>query len=420
MRVLLVSQEFPPETGWGGIGTYAGIIAPALADAGAEVHVLSVVRHQQASDRIGQHGVHVHRRPLRRPPGAGQLARLPETWDRLSLAWAVAREVRRLQAAGLYFDVMECPEWKAEGLVLSRAARRSVPLVLRLHASAAQVYPYLGPLGPDRRLAVRLEDEAVRRADVVTGTNSQVAELNDRFRLDPDRVRAITYPVRPAPAQPPAPPAAAGGAPRICFAGRFEPRKGPETLLRALPLVRARVPGARLVLVGRDAVEGDSPSSSAALRALAGELGVADGLEIVERWGADAVAEEFGRAAVCAVPSRWESFGYVAAEAMALGRAVVASDIPPLAEVVVDGETGRLVPPGDAEAWAAALSWVLEEPRRARALGEAGLARITAVCAPEVVAAQTLDAYRHAMEVLGVRTGGGAPAVPVSQREPAA
>src|SRR5215210_2624545 len=94
MRVLLVSQEFPPETGWGGIGTYVKLIAPALVRAGAEVHVLSVVKGQARSRKVID-GVRVHRAPLRRPPAIGRVLRLPLTWRRVSLAAAIARELRR-------------------------------------------------------------------------------------------------------------------------------------------------------------------------------------------------------------------------------------------------------------------------------------------------------------------------------------
>lgn len=387
MRVLLVSQEFPPETGWGGIGTYLGIIAPALVRAGAEVHVLSVVRGQEASDLRTDEGVHVHRRPFPRPPGVGRLTRMEASWERLSLAGAVAFQARRL---GIAPDVVEVPEWKAEGLL--RAGMPSVPLVVRLHSSAAQVFPYLGRLNVDRRLAIRLESRTVRRADVVTGTGAQVASMVPQLGLDPAKVREITYPARPARVLP-----LPEGPPRILFAGRFERRKGPETLVRALPALRRTVPEARLVLLGRDASDAEHPSRRAWLEELAGSLGVRGALEVVERWGKDAVVEHLARATVCAVPSEWESFGYVAAEASSMGRPVAASAIPALGEVVADRETGRLVPPGDVDAWAEALVDLLGDPASAAAAGRAAAERMRTRHDPDRVAARTLEAYEAAV-----------------------
>lgn len=396
MRVLLVSQEFPPETGWGGIGTYLGIIAPALVRAGAEVHVLSVVRGQEPSDVRTADGVHVHRRPLVRPPAVGRLTRMEASWERLSLGAAVAFEARRLDVVP---DVVEAPEWKAEGLF--RGGRRATPLVVRLHSSAAQVFPYLGELDADRRLAIRLEFRAVRRADLVTGTGAQVSSVAPELGLDPARVREITYPVRPQTLLPPP-----EGPPRILFAGRFERRKGPETLVRALPAVRRAVPGARLVLLGRDASDVEHPSRRAWLEELAGALGVGDGLEVVERWGRDVVGEHLAAATVCAVPSEWESFGYVAAEASSVGRPVVASAIPALSEVVADHETGRLVPPGDVDAWAEALIGLLGDPARAAGAGRAAAERMRTRHDPDRIALRTLEAYEAAM-----RARRGRPAV---------
>lgn len=392
MRVLLVSQEFPPETGWGGIGTYLGIIAPALVRAGAEVHVLSVVRGQEPSDVRTADGVHVHRRPFVRPPGVGRLTGMEASWERVSLAAAVALAARRL---GVAPDVIEAPEWKAEGLL--RAGRRRTPLVVRLHSSAAQVFPYLGELDADRRLAIRLESRAVRRADLVTGTGAQVLSVAPDLGLDPAKVREITYPVRPEPVLPPS-----DGPPTILFAGRFERRKGPETLVRALPAVRRAVPEARLVLLGRDASDAEHPSRKAWLESLAASLGVAEALEIVERWGRDAVFEHLARATVCAVPSEWESFGYVAAEASSAGRPVVASAIPALSEVVADRETGRLVPSGDVGAWAGALTALLADPARAAAAGRAASERMRTHHDPDRIALCTLEAYEAAV---GARRG---------------
>jgi len=386
MRVLLVSQEFPPETGWGGIGTYLGVLAPALVRAGAEVHVLSVVEGQPHGDRIVD-GVHVHRAPLRRPPGVGRALRLPLTWRRVSLAAAVSREVRRLRTR---FDVCETPEWGAEGLML--ALRRALPLVVRLHSGASQIFPYVGPIGRDRRWAIRCEQALVRRANVVTGTRAQTSTVARELDLDPEGVRTITCPI--APVDPLAP---TNGSPRVLFAGRFEARKGPDVLLRAVPRLLERVPDVRVVLRGTDTGSADGGSYSEQLRRLVTELGIAKITEIVDRWDVDAVREELPRATVCAVPSRWESFGYVAAEAAALGSPVVASRIPALEDIVTDGVTGRLVPTDDPASLSDALGDLLSEPSTARRMGAEAAREIAERCDPDRVAALTLEAYALAI-----------------------
>lgn len=387
MKVLLVSQEYPPETHWGGIATYLSILAPALARAGAEVHVLSVVPGQPRR-AVTTDGVTVHRAPLVRPRGVGRITGMSETWGRLSLAWNVARELRRI---GLQPDVIEGTAWNAETLFLAR--RRVAPLVVHSFSSAYEILPLLGPLTIDRRAAIWLETDLLRRADLVTGTPGQLEKVAPRVGLDAARVREITCPVATVSGG-----QAAGGPPTVCFVGRFESRKGPDTLVRAWPKVVAAVPGARLQLSGHDTSDSARSSFAAHLRSLAAELGVAGDVVITERWGDHAeVLAEMAAATVCAMPSRWESFGYVAAEASALGRPVIASNIPALAEVVTHGETGLLVDAEDVDGWAEAISRLLTDREWAEAMGRAGRARMVSERDPDLIAAQTLAIYDEAI-----------------------
>ena len=394
MRLLFISQELPPDTAWGGIGTYAGIIAPALAARGIEVHALSVVAGQERSEEI-RDGVHVRRAPLRRPPGVGRVLRLPETWGRVSRAAAVAREARRL---GVDFDVCESPEWGAEGLAL--ALRRRTPMVVRLHSGAAQVLPHLGKVGRDGRLAIRAEDALIRRAEVVTGPRPIVAETAARLGLDTERLRFISYPVASQGSA-----AAAEDPAKVVFAGRLEQRKGPDVLIRAAPRVLQRVPEARFVLYGADAGAPGGGSFREVLERLAEELGVARAVEMPGPLpNPTEVAAELAGAALCAMPSRWESMGYVAAEAAAACRPVVASRLPALEEIVQDPETGRLVPPEDPVELADAIVEVLSmTPREREEMGRAGARLVARRCDPERVTDETIEAYELAVGLRSAR-----------------
>ncbi len=390
MRVLFVSQEMPPETGWGGIGTYVDVLSEALAADGLDVHVLSVVERQQPSvKRAG--GVTIHRRPL--PPVRGAWRLPPESWRRAWLAVTVARLIGSLDIRP---EVVECPEWMAEGLAL--ALRGRVPLVVRLHSSARQLFPHTGQGGRagglDGRLAARLEELSARRANVVISTRSNLDEVAGPFGLDDRALHAIPYPVRlPRPA-----PMPENGAPRVTFVGRLEPRKAPEVVLRAAPKVLAAVPETRFAFVGRDAIADGAPPSTAWLRAEAERLGVSEAIELTGQLDRDGVEAQLRQATVCAFPSRWESFGNVVAEASAVGRPVVASAIPPFRELVEDGVSGRIAPLDDPAAWADALIDVLGDRRLAAEMGRAGAQRIAGISDPAHVARLTLAAHEHAIE----------------------
>lgn len=391
MRILFVSQEVPPQTGWGGIGTYIDVISTALAAKGHDVHVLSVADRQAAHRSRREDGVTVHRFNLPAVHRPSHYA--PEIWRRLLVSVTVARLLGRLRLAP---DVVECPEWMAEGLVL--ALRGELPLVVRLHSSARQLFRYTGQgtslAGLDARVSYALEEISARRANVVVSTRSNLDEVADRIGLDPAALHAIPYPVR----LPPPSPMPATTSPRIVFVGRLETRKGPDILLHAAPQVLEAIPDARFVFVGRDVGAPGVKPSSAWIRHEAEVLGIGDALELRGQLDREGVEDELRRASVCAFPSRWESFGNVVAEASAVGRPVVVSPIPPFQELVEDGVTGRTASLEDPGEWAAALIDLLTDPARAAAMGRAGAEHVSRISEPGHVAELALAAHRHARE----------------------
>jgi len=150
--------------------------------------------------------------------------------------------------------------------------------------------------------------------------------------------------------------------PVIGTVGNFTAKKDQATLVRAL----ARIPGARLVLVGTGPRERD-------LRNLVADQGLADRVTFVG--SRDDVAALLPAFDVFALSSRFEGLPIALLEAMAAGRACVATPVGGVPEVVTDGVDGVLVPPGDADAFAAALAGLLADPDRRAALGEKAAAR---------------------------------------------
>jgi glycosyltransferase involved in cell wall biosynthesis len=154
--------------------------------------------------------------------------------------------------------------------------------------------------------------------------------------------------------------------PRVAFTGRLHPQKNLDLLLDAWPEV-ARRTGATLVLVG------DGPDRDR-LTERASALGVADRVHFV---GAVADPADYLRAGdVFALPSVAEGMSNSLLEAMATGLPCLASAIGGNTDLIDDGRTGLLVPPGDRPAWVAALLRVLDDPGLARSLGQAARGRI--------------------------------------------
>lgn len=144
------------------------------------------------------------------------------------------------------------------------------------------------------------------------------------------------------------------------FVGRFEARKGLRELIAAWPTVSDALPRAVLVLAGRGALEPEVDAWAATA-------------ERVHRLGYRRdVAALMHALDILVMPSHWEGFGLVAAEAMAAGTPVVASDVSSLPEVVRDGVSGLLVPPRDANALARAMIEVGRDDGLRQRLGSAG------------------------------------------------
>ena len=162
------------------------------------------------------------------------------------------------------------------------------------------------------------------------------------------------------------PPSYPEGPPRLLCVGRLSPVKGQAVLLHALVEARRHVPGLTLDLAGAGADEAE-------LRALADELDLGAALRFL---GPQSPIEPvIEAAAIVVVPSLGEGFGMAALEAMERGRAVIASHVGGLGEIVAHGETGLLVPPGETGALADAIVELASDLDRARRMGLAGRER---------------------------------------------
>jgi glycosyltransferase involved in cell wall biosynthesis len=180
----------------------------------------------------------------------------------------------------------------------------------------------------------------------------------------------------------------AGAEPRLLCIGRLIPIKGHLVLLRALAQARGSVPGVRLDLAGRGPLE-------PALKAYARELGLEDAVRFLGF--VSPVQRAVEDAAIVVVPSLGEGFGMVALEAMERSRPVIASAVGGLPEIVLDGETGLVVPSGDADALAEAIVALAGDLERAAAMGAAGRERALAEFTPERSARRVEELYAGAL-----------------------
>ncbi|MGN6359259.1 MAG: glycogen synthase, partial [Thermomicrobiales bacterium] len=260
-------------------------------------------------------------------------------------------------------------------------------------------------------LSLWIEQTALREADAVVavsaGTRADILRVSD---AKPERVHVIYNGIdvtlyRPTPA---ADVLARYGIdperPYVLFVGRITRQKGIVHLVRAIPAIDA---SAQIVLC---AGAPDTPEIAAEMeQAVAAAQAARDGIfwlqEMVER---ETVVKLYSGAAVFCCPSIYEPFGIINLEAMACETAVVASAVGGIPEVVVDGETGVLVPlaqqqaspfePLDPAAYsrdlATAINQLLADPARRERMGAAGRRRVEEHFSWRAIARQTAELYR--------------------------
>lgn len=368
MRILFVSAEFPPITD--GIGAYVGSVTPALAARGHTVHVLSCVDGQEHSDEV-QDGVHVHRRGLMRLRGLDRLMPRPPVTERVRQAITCWIERRRL---GEPFDVIEVPDWLAEGLLL-----RGTPMIAHLHTPMGQATLGSGlPVTRSVKAADWIERIAIRRARMVTAPSRMLLEHLRDWIPDGVEERVVPYPVDLH--QWEDVPPVEDGRPVILSVGRLESRKAPEVLVDAA----AELPEAEVVFVGRGYQWMDGLPYREFLERRAAAAGVS--CRLLDHVARHELTHLYEQARVVAVPSRYDNFPMVALEALASGRPVVCTDATGTAEVLAGSTAGAVVPAGDAAALAAALRPFVSDAGHARAAGEEGRRLVAERCSPEHIA----------------------------------
>ena len=411
VRVLMLSWEYPPLL-VGGLGRHVHALAEATARAGHEVTVLTrqtgpteLVPVPVPGDEVlgGVRVVRVAEDPL-----------LLRFEDEL-LAWTMALN-HALTRAGLRLcdqappDVVHAHDWLVAHAASTLQHHLGVPLVATLHATEAGRHQGWLP-GPLNRAIHSVEWWLTHEARRVVACSAYMRwEVTRLFDLPPDKVDVVPNGVDPRPWRPrPEQVAAArrrwaGDGPLVAFSGRLVFEKGVQDLLAAVPRLRRRHPGFRLVVAGRGPSAGE-------LRDLARRLRLGRSVSFAG-FVPDADLAALVAAADCAVvPSRYEPFGLVALEAAAAGTPVVVSDAGGMPEFVEHRRTGLTFPAGDPAALADAVAELLADQVLDRRLARQARAVLRRDHTWAQVAARTVDVYARAEEQ-ALRAGLAARAAP--------
>ena len=292
---------------------------------------------------------------------------------------AFARELRRLIREER-FDLVHAHIYASAAAAAIATLGIGVPLVVTEHTEALWQ-------GRRERWTSR---EVYRRAEHIIAVSSAIRRRQiERDAVPPERVTVIPNAVIPAPDTPPSTlPDGWPERPLVGVVARLQPEKGVENFLKAAARVCASFPEARFLIVG------DGPLREELL-GLAEHLGVRERVSFLG-YRADA-RPLIGLLDVLVVPSLTEGAPLIVLEAMAAGIPVVASAVGGIPDQIRHDKEGLLVPAGDTAALGDALLELLQDPARARSLGEAGRLRADSEFSHATMVRRIEDVYRAAL-----------------------
>ncbi|MCI0398940.1 MAG: glycosyltransferase [Chloroflexi bacterium] len=388
----------------GGMNVYVRDFSRELARHGIQVDVFTrseddcqpQVKHDLG---YGARVIHIPAGP-EKPIPLNQIARYTGDFINGVLAFAQAEQAR--------YDLIHSHYWLsglvAEGL-RQAWGQADLPIVQMFH-TLGHMKNRIAQSDAERAPQSRIdgEEHVMAVADrIIAATPAEQAQLNWLYGADSGKI-VIIPPGVDLERFSPIPKAVArerAGVPpdykSILFAGRIEPLKGIDTLLRAMALIQLRCPytveNVCVHIIGGDPWAENPDDEMARLQEMRRELGVESLVTFLGAKDQDVLPNYYAAAKMVIMPSHYESFGMVALEAMAMGTPVIASEVGGLAFLVRDGENGFTVPSRDPEALAERIFNLLNDDDCRRQLGRQAQAHAQQYAWPKIVD-RMLNVYR--------------------------
>jgi glycosyltransferase involved in cell wall biosynthesis len=381
-----VESGYPHPHGGGGAGSYVQTVARELVRRGHTVSVVTAHCPQCPTESRDQ-GVGVYR-PLLKSGLHWYVSKLPAirtlalTLRTLEHGWLKYRFLQKLHHS-TPIDLVEF----TEGGDFWHALRAPFPYVGHLHGSRYTVKRASGA-AVDRSewLNRRVELFGIQRAAWVFSPSCELLRLVTAELGSPlKRTAVLPYPLDPELLRSKAETqeSASSNGKHVLFAARHDPVKGADVLLQAVPLVRAKMPEVIFDFFGYQPHPGEQLPEGVVCH------GFLPKAELLQR---------YYTADLCVLPSRWDNSPNAVYEAMAAGKAVVASQVGGIPELVADGETGLLVSPGEREPLAQAIVTLLLDDERRIHMGERGRERIRQLASLKENVDQRLSIYSQVIE----------------------
>ncbi|MDY6941092.1 MAG: glycosyltransferase family 1 protein [Cyanobacteriota bacterium] len=384
----------------GGQNVYVRQVGEALARQGWQVEMFT---RQSHSDRpsIVEHSSNC--RTIRLTAGPEDFVPRDELFDYLPTF--VDRLLEFQEHAGVRYQLVHTNYWLSAWVGMALKKHQKIAQVHTHHSLGAVKYRTVASKPPIASVRLETEQACIETAERAIATSSQevedmrslvtpkgnidvipcgtdierfgsISKLDARQKLGLDPNAKIAF-----------------------YIGRFDPRKGIETLVRAIHLSELRNKTNFQLIIGGGSRPGQADGRERErIEQIVDELGLRSLTHFPGRIPDELMPAYYAAADVCAVPSHYEPFGLVALEAMASRTPVVASQVGGLQYSVVSEETGLLVPPQEDAAWAASIDRILSDETWQKQLGQAARARVVRHFSWESVASNLARLYTQLLE----------------------
>lgn len=414
MRICLMSREYPPETGWGGIGAYTYQMAHALSDLGHDVEVVSLSESNSDGSAIkSKNGfaevsstvpdcIKVHRAAWTNELSEYKLLlmTLPFSHYVMKTSFAMWQTFLSLHEKKP-FDILEVPEHLAAGIM--PIASKALPTVVKLHTPhfkfAAERLHDIGSAF-DHQLIYLLERITMVMADGICSPSEDLAQYvaND-MGLPLSSIAIVRNPVNTVQFSPDGDFATLPNAgPTVLFVGRLEERKGIRFLIEAVPIVLKHFPQAQFVVVGSDTPHGPGGSALAHCKQLLKEADCTANVTFIPQVELSKMPTYYRAADICVVPSLYDNAPYTCIEAMSSGKPVIGTTAGGTREYIKPEHNGLLVEPKNPQALAEAILRLLQNPEERTRFGAAARAYVLANLSNEAVGRRMVSFYQSAAE----------------------
>jgi len=400
MRIAILSYEYPPETGFGGIGTYAYYQARALAKLGHDVHVFagSTKNGVFHSEHEGVKVTRIKREGV--VNGLLDNARKTRAWwfqNRVTTATDAYEGLAKAHSKKP-FDFIEAPECGADAMVASTFL--TVPVAVRFHSPARLIMNIYDTPKIDRVLTAFAEQLGINQAAVLTSCSQFLADEVAMKMAEQDPIHVI-----PNGIDVPLFDRDEGidvfekfGLPRdkkiIFFANRMEERKGIHIVQKMVEATLAKYPDIAFAFAGRDLFGFMEKQILPWVK----DRQLQDRFFYLGQLALPEVRAVLKKSSIFLIPSLWENCPYSCLEAMTAGRAIVSSDCGGMPELVEHERTGLLAKNGDPASFVAALQRMIEDDGLRARCGQNARAEVEKRLTDVAIGKRSVDVYQSFLD----------------------